>query len=199
MDLNLKRNAISISFFGESSVGKTCIIGVFLGLEFCENHMTTIGIEKSSSVIELETGEKIKLKLWDTAGQERFDSISKNSIKLSQGAVVVFDLTNRISFEKVVKWLENIRNFSKKLPIALFGNKSDLKDERIITQEEIDKLCKNEKLIYFETSAKENVGIKEGIKEITTLAYKVYEKEEINRGKQLKKDEHKKNKKEKKC
>ena len=161
MAINLKRTALSITFFGESSVGKTCIIGVFLGLEFCENHMSTIGIEKSSSVMELEEGIKIKLKLWDTAGQERFDSISNNSIRSSQGAVVVFDLTNRASFEKVIKWLNNIRAFSKKMPIALFGNKSDLKDKRIITQAEIDKLCQKEQLIYFETIAKEDINIKE--------------------------------------
>ena len=199
-NLKIKRTALSLSFFGESSVGKTCIIGVFLGLEFCENHMSTIGIEKSSSIIEIEEGKKIKLKLWDTAGQERFDSISNNSIRSSQGAVVVFDLTNRVSFEKVIKWLHNIREFSKKIPIALFGNKSDLKDKRKITQEEIDELCKNEKLIYFETSAKEDINIKEGIKEITILAYKCFENEDIKKGETLKKEEHRKNNiKKKKC
>ena len=196
----LKRTALSISFFGETNVGKTCIIGVYIGLEFSDEHLSTIGIEKNSSIIELKTGEKLKLKLWDTAGQERFNSISYNAIKNSQGAIVVFDLTKKLSFERVTKWLENIREFSKKIPIALFGNKSDLKDKRIITQEEIDKLCKKENLIYFETSAKDNIGIKEGIQEISALAYQAFADDVEKKGEQLKKEGNNKSKsKEKKC
>ena len=179
----IKRTAVAISLFGETNVGKTCLVGVFLGLEFQEEHLSTVGIEKNNSVIELETGETIKLKLWDTAGQERFRCISVNTLKNSQGAIVVFDLTNKESFERVTEWLKQIRDFSTRLPVGLFGNKSDLK-ERVITQDEIDKLCEREDLIYFETSAKNNIGIKEGFIKIATMAYKAFEKEE-NKGNKL--------------
>ena len=180
-----KRTAISISLFGESSVGKTCIIGVFLGLDFQEEHLSTVGIEKNNSSIDLETGETIKLKIWDTAGQERFRSISVNTLKNSQAVIIVFDLTNKESFQRVTDWLKQIRDYSTKLPIGLFGNKSDLKN-RIITQEEIDKLCKKENLVYFETSAKTNTNIYEGFVKIATLGYKAFEKEQIRKGEQLK-------------
>ena len=180
----IKRTAISISLFGESNVGKTCICGAFLGLEFLEEHLTTVGIEKMSSVVELESGENIKIKLWDTAGEERFRCISVNTLKSSQASVVVFDLTNKASFEKIRDWLKEIRDFSPKMPIALFGNKSDLK-ERQITQDEIDHLCQLEGLIYYETSAKNNTGIKEGLTKIANIAFKAYEKEEIKRGEKL--------------
>ena len=179
----IKRTAVAISLFGESNVGKTCILGVFLGLEFQEEHLTTVGIEKNNSVIKLETGETIKLKIWDTAGQERFHCISLNSLKNSQGAIVVFDLTNKQSFERVTDWLKQIRDFSLKLPIGLFGNKSDL-EGRAITQKEIDKLCEREDLVYFETSAKNNIGIKEGFIKIATMAYKIFENEG-NKGNKL--------------
>jgi len=192
----IKRTAISITLLGESTVGKTCINNVFLGIEFLEEHLTTVGLEKMNAVITIESGEKIKLKIWDTAGQERFRSISSNSLKSSQGAIVVFDLTNRETFEKVTDWLKQIREYSTKIVIGLFGNKSDL-EGREVSQEEIDKLCQNEDLIYFETSAKNNTGIQEGFNKVASLAYKVFEKEDIKKGEQLKKEEHNKKKKKK--
>ena len=194
----IKRTAISISLLGESTVGKTCINNVFLGIEFLEEHLTTVGLEKMNAVITIESGEKIKLKIWDTAGQERFRSISSNTLKSSQGAIVVFDLTNRETFEKVTDWLKQIREYSTKIVIGLFGNKSDL-EGREVSQEEIDKLCQNEDLIYFETSAKNNTGIQEGFNKVASLAYKVFEKEDIKKGEQLKKEEHSKKKKKKQC
>ena len=194
----IKRTAISITLLGESTVGKTCINNVFLGIEFLEEHLTTVGLEKMNAVITIESGEKIKLKIWDTAGQERFRSISTNCLKSSQGAIVVFDLTNRETFEKVTDWLKQIREYSTKIVIGLFGNKSDL-EGREVSQEEIDKLCQNEDLIYFETSAKNNTGIQEGFNKVASLAYKVFEKEDIKKGEQLKKEEHSKKKKKKQC
>ena len=194
MNEDIKRTVISISLFGESNVGKTCICGVFLGLEFEAEHLSTVGIEKMISVIKIETGETIKLKLWDTAGQERFHCISLNSLKNSQAAIVVFDLTNKESFEKVPFWLKQIRDYSTKVPIALFGNKSDLKKDEI-NQEEINKLCEIEDIVYFKTSAKENIGIIDGFTKIATLAYKTVEKEDkIKKGQKLnnKKKESKK-------
>ena len=189
----IKRTAISISLFGEASVGKTCIIGVFLGLDFQEEHLSTVGIEKNNTAIVLETGETVKLKIWDTAGQERFRNISVNTLKNSQAAIVVFDLTNKESFQRVTDWINKIREYSLKIPIGLFGNKSDL-ENRIITREDIEKLCKKENLVYFETSAKTNTNINEGFVKIATLGYKAFEKEQIRKGEQLKLENNNKEK-----
>ena len=190
----IKRTAISISLLGETCVGKTCINNVFLGIEFLDEHLTTVGLEKMDALITIESGQTIKLKIWDTAGQERFRSISSTSLKNSQGAIVVFDLTNRQSFEKVEEWLIQIRNFSTKIVIGLFGNKSDL-EGREVNQEEIDILCQKEDLIYFETSAKNNTGIKEGFNKIASLAYKAFEKDDNQNFQKLKKEDKKKIKK----
>ena len=198
MTKEIKRTAVSISLFGEANVGKTCIVGVFLGLDFQEEHLSTVGIEKNNSVIDLETGETVKLKIWDTAGQERFRSISVNTLKNSQATIVVFDLTNKESFQRVTDWLQQIRDYSLKLPIGLFGNKSDL-ENRIITQEEIDTLCKKENLVYFETSAKTNTNINEGFTKMATLGYKAFEKEQIRKGEQLKLENNKDKKRKKGC
>ena len=170
---DVKRTAVSISIFGETAVGKTGICSTFLGLEFREEHLTTVGIEKMSSSITTADGEDLKLKLWDTAGQERFKSVSVKNLRYSQAAVVVFDLTVKDSFLKVTDWLKQIREFSDKLPIALFGNKSDQIDKREVTKEEINELCEKENLIYFETSAKKNTGIKEGFSKVASMAFKM--------------------------
>ena len=188
---------ISISLYGESDVGKTCICYTFLGLEFLEEHLSTVGIEKSNAEIEIESGETIKLKIWDTAGQERFRSISFNSLRKSDACILVFDLTVKSSFEKVTEWLKQVRDTMPNIPVALFGNKNDLPNRKV-TQEEIDELCQREKLVYFETSAKENKGIKEGFVKISTLACENLEKgDNAEKGQNLKKDGQ--NKKKKKC
>jgi Ras-related protein Rab-6A len=184
MQDDVKRTAISISIFGETAVGKTCICSTFLGLEFRGEHLTTVGIEKMSSSIKTEDGVELKLKLWDTAGQERFKSVSVKNLRYSQAAIVVFDLTEKESFEKVTDWLKEIREFSDKMPVGLFGNKSDLIDKRVVTQEEINDLCKEENLVYFETSAKNNTGIKEGFSKVATMAFKIFGKVE-NKGQKL--------------
>ena len=162
MATNLKRTVLSITILGETDVGKTCICSVFLGVEFTDVHVATIGIDKMHSEIELETGEKIRLK-WDTAGQERFRSVGVNSLKHCQGAVVVFDLTKKSTFEKVTEWIDQIKDYSDILPICLFGNKSDLVEKREVKNEEIETICKKYNIIYFETSAKNNTGIQEGL------------------------------------
>ena len=184
MQDEVKRTAISISIFGETAVGKTCICSTFLGLEFRGEHLTTVGIEKMSSSIKTEDGDELKLKLWDTAGQERFKSVSVKNLRYSQAAIVVFDLTDKESFDKVTDWLKEIRYFSDKMPVGLFGNKSDLADKREVPQENIDELCKQENLVYFETSAKNNTGIKEGFSKVASMAFKIFGKVE-NKGQKL--------------
>ena len=184
MQDEVRRTAISISIFGETAVGKTCICSTFLGLEFRGEHLTTVGIEKMSSSIKTEDGDELKLKLWDTAGQERFKSVSVKNLRYSQAAIVVFDLTEKESFDKVTDWLKEIRDFSDKMPVGLFGNKSDLADKRVVQQEDIDELCKQENLVYFETSAKNNTGIKEGFSKVASMAFKIFGKVE-NKGQKL--------------
>ena len=184
MQDEVRRTAISISIFGETAVGKTCICSTFLGLEFRGEHLTTVGIEKMSSSIKTEDGDELKLKLWDTAGQERFKSVSVKNLRYSQAAIVVFDLTDKESFDKVTDWLKEIRDFSDKMPVGLFGNKSDLADKRKVPQEDIDELCKQENLVYFETSAKNNTGIKEGFSKVASMAFKIFGKVE-NKGQKL--------------
>ena len=190
MQEDVKRTVISISIFGETAVGKTCICKRFLGIEFKDEHLATVGIEKMCSSITTEDGEELKLKLWDTAGQERFKSVSVKNVRFCQASIVVFDLTDKSTFKKVSYWIQEIRSYSDIKPIGLFGNKSDKVDKREVTQEEIDKLCSKENVLYFETSAMKNTGIKEGFSKIASIAYKLFGNEP--KGTKLKKKQPKK-------
>ena len=189
---NIKRKVIRISMLGDSTVGKTSIINAFLNIEFSNTLLSNIGVEKTETKMIMKDGNEMKIIIWDTAGQERFHSIATGTIKNSQGIVVTFDLTNRKTFENVVKWLEDIRDNNNKIPIILFGNKCDLVEKREVEDEEAQEFAKNNNLEYFETSAKENINIIEGF---TKIAEEAYEKSGGAIGMDLKKNRKKNSKK----
>ena len=191
-ELKIERKVIRIAILGDSSVGKTSIINVYFNLEFSEVMTQSVGKDKFDTQMKMKDGNEMKLIIWDTAGQERFHSISLSTIKNSQGIIVVFDITKRKTFENVVNWLKEIRENSNAIPIALFGNKSDLEDHRNVTTEEAEIFAKKNKVIYFETSAKENKNIQEGFNELAELAY---QKSGGNIGMQLKKGKKQKSRK----
>ena len=182
----IKRNAIKVAMLGDSKVGKTAICQTFMNIEFNETTLSTIGVEKLETQMTLKNGEEIKLILWDTAGQERFHSIAINSMRTAQGVVIVFDFTNRESFDNVLKWLNETKEHLNNVCIVLFGNKCDKnKEDWAVTYEEAQKFAEEKQLTLFKTSAKDNIGIKEGFENIVNAAY---EKFEGNKGIQLNKD-----------
>lgn len=103
---------------------------------------------------------QMKLEFWDTAGQERFRSVIQQYYHDSQGAVVVFDLTNSKSFNDLKYWAKQLKDFADPLLVKmLLGNKSDIETERKIPKEEIEKFCSLNDFFYYETSAKLNTNI----------------------------------------
>ena len=172
----IKRNAIKIAMLGDSMVGKTAICNTFMNIEFNDNNLSTIGMEKLESQMTLNNGEEIKLIIWDTAGQERFRSIALKSIKTAQGVVIVFDLTQKKSFLNVVNWLKEINEKLNNVCIVLFGNKCDIDEDKWeVSKDEVMKFVEKNGLTYFETSAKEDINIKEGFKNVVNAAYEKYE------------------------
>ena len=170
-DNKIKRKVLRISILGDSSTGKTSIINRFLGNEFSLEMISNIGIDKQELLRKMKDGNDMKIILWDTAGQERFHSISSSTIKNSQGIIVCFSLIDVDSFKNVVEWLETIREESAKIPVVLFGNKCDLADQRKISKEEAESFAKKNDIPYFETSAKDNINLEEGLDKIIEDAY----------------------------
>ena len=189
MKEKIKRNVIKIGMLGDSRVGKTAICNTFMNIEFMDNTLSTIGMEKLESQMTLKNGEEIKLVIWDTAGQERFHSLALKTIRTVQGVVVVFDFTCRKSFENITNWLNEVKDNLNETTIVLLGNKCDIEEELWeVSREAAIEFAKEKNLPLFETSAKLNKGIKEGFESITNLAYEKYEGN-ANTGIQLKKEE----------
>ena len=162
-----------IGLLGDSRVGKSSIIQSYAGLPFSENYLSTIGSDKYQTQFTLENKKNIKLIIYDTAGQERFRSIALNAFKAMHGIVLVADLTNKVSFNNIKMWLQNIQENLHDPCLVLFGNKADYpKDKWEVTSEEAKKYAEDNKLVYFETSAKTKQGIIEGIAYIAHQAYK---------------------------
>ena len=160
---------IKLGFLGDSNVGKTSICTTYVGIEFTEDTLTTIGLDKFNSKISLNDGNKINLFLWDTSGQERFRSSAFRAMRVVHGIILVFDLTSRQTFENIDKWLNDIRDNFDRPFLVLFGNKADKeKSEWKVTDEEVKNLTQKYNLKYFETSAKTNMNIKEGFDYIVT-------------------------------
>ena len=195
-DEKIKRKVIRLSIIGDSKTGKTSIINRYLGQEFSIDMISNIGIDKQEVIRKMKDGNEMKIIIWDTAGQERFHSISSGTIKNSQGIIVCFALNDRSSYDNVLTWLQDVREISSKIPIVLFGNKCDLIEERKVTNEEAKEFADNNEIIYFETSAKDNINIKEGFEKISEDAYSKALAEEEAKIELLKKNNNnKKNKK----
>ena len=111
--------------------------------------------------------ETLQLKIWDIAGTERYNSMGQNFHRNSEACVLVFDLTVKDSFESIDNWREKFLNTlgpndPESFSFILVGNKSDMKDNIKITNEEIEAYCKeHNNLPYFAISAKEDIGLEE--------------------------------------
>ena len=147
-----------IILIGNSGVGKTSFFRKIATGEFYDKNISTIGIEKKSLELNIDIqkdGKKEKKKfnisLFDTAGQERFRSVTLNYYKGSDGIFLIYDITDKTSFDQVRTWIESIndslgRNKDQKYAIILIGNKLDLVEEnpedRKVEEEDAQKICK---------------------------------------------------------
>lgn len=118
---------------GDAAVGKSCLLHRFVDEEFKSDTTHTIGVEFGSKIIELaET--TVKLQVWDTAGQERFRSVTRSYYRGAAGAILVFDVKNRDSYNHVSAWLSDARSLaSPNISIVLVGNKVDMADQREVS------------------------------------------------------------------
>ena len=123
--------------------------------------MNSIGVDFKLKNIEIDN-KKIKLQIWDTAGQERFRTITTSYYKGAHAIVIVFDITDRDSFDHVKIWMQDIDKFAKQgVMRILVGNKCDLEHQRAVTKEEGNEMALKYGINYIETSAKDTVNIEE--------------------------------------
>ena len=161
---------IKIIVVGDSGVGKTNLINRFASDKFDTNSKSTIGVEFVYKTLKINK-EIIKVEVWDTAGQERYRSITSSYYKGANGAIIVYDITDEDSFKNVESWMnEVIKKGKQNMQFLLVGNKKDLINDRVVSEQKgIDK-AKELNINLFEASALEKNNVNEAfnflIKEI---------------------------------
>eukprot|EP00116_Pleurobrachia_bachei_P010217 sb/3470479/ len=139
---------------GESAVGKSSLVLRFVKGQFHEYQETTIGAAFLTQTVTVD-GVTVKFEIWDTAGQERYHSLAPMYYRGAQSAIIVYDITNRDTFERAKSWVKELdRQARKDIVIALAGNKSDLSSKRMVEYEEGKAYAAEHNLIFMETSAK---------------------------------------------
>ena len=174
-----------ILLLGDSSVGKTCFLMRYTDNTFQEIHMSTIGLDYKLKNVQLDDGKMVKIQIWDTAGQDRFRSITKNYYKGAHGIILIYDITNKKSFENVRTWINQIKEeVSEKVSIILVGNKIDDEEHRVVLTEDGEKIAKELGLMFFECSAKSGVNIDSTFNELVKKTVENYSK--VAKGETLK-------------
>mmetsp|Transcript_6216 Transcript_6216/g.5338 ORF Transcript_6216/g.5338 Transcript_6216/m.5338 type:complete len:220 (+) Transcript_6216:23-682(+) len=144
---------------GNSGVGKSCILMRYADNSFTENFFNTIGVDFKIKTIALND-QVIKMQIWDTAGQDRFRTLTSTYYRGAHGIIIVYDVTNRDSFDNVRQWLQEIDNFaSESVNKLLIGNKCDLEEQRVVTHEEGIELSKKFDMPFLEVSAKNSTHV----------------------------------------
>jgi small GTP-binding protein len=156
---------------GSSGVGKTAITKRFVDDTFTSGSGATVGAEFTVTTIDFDN-HQISIQIWDTAGQEKFKSITKAYIRNALGVILVFDLTDRKSFDELNQWLEDVRAFcDPNAVIILIGNKCDLSDQRDVTQTDAESFAQSNQLKYLEASALIGKNIREAFQRTASALY----------------------------
>ena len=147
---------------GDSGVGKTAVVQRLMKKAFPVEYQSTIGLDFASKTIMIHNHILVKSYIWDTAGQEVFSSIIASYYRDIAGAIIVFDVSNRDSFQRCDFWLselDNKRRSLRDISVLLLGNKID--SNREVSEEEASTYAKDRGLLYMETSAKtgENIEV----------------------------------------
>ncbi|KAL3512182.1 hypothetical protein ACH5RR_024899 [Cinchona calisaya] len=158
---------------GDSAVGKSNLLSRFAKDEFHLDSKPTIGVEFAYRNVKV--GDKIiKAQIWDTAGQERFRAITSSYYRGALGALLVYDITRRETFQHLKKWLYELREFgSSEMVVVLVGNKSDLGNSREVNLEDGQSFAQLEGLLFLETSAKENLNVEDAFHQMITKIHEI--------------------------
>ena len=181
---NIPIYKFKIVLIGNISVGKSSIIKRFVNNEFDEEYVCTIGTELSKKSLLVSQNKMLELFIWDTCGQEKYRSITRQYYAKAHTILLVFDLTSEKAFDDLQSWYEEALEYinDDKCMFFLLGNKSDLKEEIKINEEDIRAFMKKNQKIkqYFEVSALNGHNIDLSFDKIGNHLLSTYEFEKIN-------------------
>lgn len=154
-------NEVKIVTLGEGRVGKTSLMLKFVRDIFHEDEASTINANYLEKALTVES-EVMQLNIWDTAGQERFRAIAPIYYQRAKGAVIVYDITDKATFDRVVAWVTELKKFAEpNIAIVIAGNKCDRESQRQIPQAMAVEYANSVNAQHFNTSAKTGRGVEE--------------------------------------
>eukprot|EP01102_Stenamoeba_stenopodia_P010227 TRINITY_DN3062_c0_g1_i1.p1 TRINITY_DN3062_c0_g1~~TRINITY_DN3062_c0_g1_i1.p1 ORF type:complete len:204 (+),score=45.76 TRINITY_DN3062_c0_g1_i1:451-1062(+) len=166
MATNEYDHLFKLLIIGDSGVGKSSILLRFTEDDFEEDQPCTIGVDFKVKMMDF-ANKKLNLTIWDTAGQEKFRSLTSSYYRGTQGIILVYDVTNRQSFEHLDLWLGEIDMYTTNEDVVklLVGNKIDRPD-RDVTKSEGAEYARSKAMVFIECSAKTRLGIQQAFEEL---------------------------------
>ncbi len=151
---------IKITILGEKNVGKTSLVYRYIENKFRDSYKATLGVNLLKKDMEVD-GNSVSAQIWDLGGQDSFKSLRKLYLEGSNGALVIFDLTERKTFDRLNEWVDSFKEARGEQPMVLIGNKSDLEKKRKITEMEASNYAKENNMELILTSAKTGQNVED--------------------------------------
>ncbi|KAK4801146.1 hypothetical protein SAY86_021633 [Trapa natans] len=171
-----------VVLIGDSAVGKSQILSRFARNEFSLDSKATIGVEFQTRTLVIEH-KSVKAQIWDTAGQERYRAVTSAYYRGAVGAMLVYDITRRQSFDHIPRWLEELRSHAdKNIAIMLVGNKTDLEKQRAISTDDAKEFAEKEGLFFLETSALNASNVESAFFTVLTEIFNVVNRKSLAAG-----------------
>ena len=159
-----------ILLLGDGAVGKTSLVHRFVEGVFNERYKATIGVDIFSKTVTTDSGSEIELQLWDLSGQAHFSAVRSKFYNKADGALLVFDLTNKKTFENLDSWInEATSGVGSEIPMFLLGNKVDLSDLVAIGDDEITNFAGTKNWGWSKSSAKTGENVEGAFKSIASV------------------------------
>lgn len=161
-----------VVLLGEGRVGKTSILLRFVENSYIEGRPSTLTASYLEKHVIVDDKREAQLSIWDTAGQERFHSLGPIYYRDAKGAILVYDITDESTFDRVKSWTKELRKMvgdNTKICITIVGNKIDLERRRVVSQQSATKYAESVGATFFEVSAKTGRGVENVFEELTKV------------------------------
>jgi len=156
-----------VVLLGEGRVGKTSLVLRYTQNQFDETQPSTVQASYQTKRLNLD-GQSVTIAVWDTAGQERFHALGPIYYRDANGAVLVYDITDNDSFQRVQNWVKELRKMlGYDIALAIVGNKVDLERNRVVPVDKAEAYAESVGAKHFHTSAKLNKGVNEMFLDLT--------------------------------